>query len=752
MAEGVDAAVRLKLEDLMSSGLQRVKGELKGLGDSTRSAGQDAERSGGMFGGFMGGLAKLGLAAGGIAAVTGAFKGLTGGLIAGNAEFERYEVQFGVLLGSVDKAKERIGELSKFAATTPFELPEVVRAGKVLESFGLQGEKAIARIGKTGPEVLRTIGDAAAGSGAKFDELALTFGKFASGATGEALMRMQELGLTTKEELAKMGVAFDKSGSLLTDKDKALGIVMQAVNARFGGMMEKQSQTFEGMTSNLSDWIGQTRRKLAAPIFEVVKDKLGGLLEFLNAPATTAALEGFATKLAGGIKAAMDAFGTVASVVSGAVALIKDALTGDVGLAIDSANEMWFGFFGTGAPREVLRMVEIVTGALTALVDTIKALFAGDFATAFKTGVEGWSNFREDVITMVVDALPRLLAALNGWAQAATAWITEKALPELRAALPGIATHMLEFVRTTADKLVTALTGFARAFFEWVVPAIPPLLEQLLGLVGTMLRWIGDHSEEIGAKLAEWAGKFAEVIFTVAIPELLKALPGILWTVAKWVATEGIPGIIKVALGLGKGILTGVLNGIEEMQEALFTHLGNLGGDIVAGLRNGISGAWDDLMARVRGLIMQIPEGIRNLLGISSPSKVTAALGYEIVAGLAQGIAQGAPEVEDLMSGLVGRLMSKADAAIARSQSAMVAIAQGLPGGRYSSPYEGLSGFDRATGKVRLAPNDPDAARLLATRPNEYMMTTQLVVDGKVLAQVVSDHTMNGAIAKGASL
>lgn len=752
MAENVDAAVRLKLEDLMSSGLQRVKGELKGLGDSTRQAGKDAEHSGGLFGGFMGGLAKFGLAAGGIAAVTGAFKGLTGGLIAGNAEFERYEVQFGVLLGSVDKAKERIGELSKFAATTPFELPEVVRAGKVLESFGLQGEKALARIGKTGPEVLRTIGDAAAGSGARFDELALTFGKFASGATGEALMRMQELGLTTKEELAKMGVAFDKSGSLLTDKDKALGIVMQAVNARFGGMMDKQSQTFEGMTSNLSDWIGQTRRKLAAPIFEVVKDKLGGLLEFLNAPSTMAALEGFATKLAGGISAAMEGIGKVVDVAGGFVTAIKASLTGGEA-ALDEWNEHIYGIFFAGQdglPEVVRAGTQAISEVLTGFGQTIQKVMAGDIGGALTTAVSTWSTFRERVVTMVTDALPQLLTALNGWAQAAVAWLTEKALPELKAALPAMASHMLEFVRTTADKLVNALTSFARAFFEWVVPAIGPLLTQLLGLLGTMLTWIGDHAEEIGAKLAEWAGKFAEVIVTVAIPRLLEALPGILWNVATWVVTQGVPGIVRIALNLGKGLITGVLNGIEEMQEALFTHIGNIGADVVAGLQRGIAGAWDGLMARVRGLIMQIPEGIRNLLGISSPSKVTAAIGYEIVAGLAKGIADGSPEVEDMMSGLVGRLMSKADAARARMTSALqgAGISMGSAPGVHGPILAGMpaNAVLANDGKQNISLSNWAVGQMRGGT------TINLNVDGKVLAQVVSDHTMDGAIAKGANL
>lgn len=571
MAENVDAAVRLKLEDLMSSGLARVKGELKGVGDATHDAGRKAETSGGLFSGMLGTFAKVGLAATGIAAIAGALKGLVGGLVSGNAEFERYEVQFGVLLGSVDKAKERIGALAKFAATTPFELPEVVKAGKVLETFGLQGDKAMSRFGKSTEQILQTVGDAAAGSGARFDELALTFGKFSSGATGEALMRLQELGITTREELANMGVHFDKSGALLSGKEETLAKIFEAVDKRFGGMMVKQSQTFEGMVSNLSDWIGQTKRKLMEPIFEVVKDKLGALLEFLNDPATGAALEAFAAKVATGIGTAMDVIGGVVDTVSGVVSFLKDAWV-DPGLAMDDFHEIVMAKFGVtsaGIPTIVDQGVKLIADTIESMGDVVGKVMEGDIPGALGIAFDAYGNFRQGVVTILTDALPEILETMNGWARAAIDWITTKALPELKQKLPLIASEMLAFVLATADKLVEAITSFARAFFEWVGPAIGPLLSELLGLLGTMIKWIGDHAEEIGQKLAEWAGKFAEVIVTVAIPALLQALPGIIWTIASWVVTEGIPGVLRIFAGVGKGIITGILDGLGNLASAV---------------------------------------------------------------------------------------------------------------------------------------------------------------------------------------
>src|ERR1043165_8928030 len=66
----------------------------------------------GKIGGTIGTGLKVGLVAlgGGVAAaIAGIFQGVTS-----NAEFERFNTQFGVLLGSAEKAQARLDELSKF--------------------------------------------------------------------------------------------------------------------------------------------------------------------------------------------------------------------------------------------------------------------------------------------------------------------------------------------------------------------------------------------------------------------------------------------------------------------------------------------------------------------------------------------------------------------------------------------------------------------------------------------------------------
>lgn len=242
----------------------------------------------------------------GLGFVADKIKGVAGAMIDGNAEFETYQTQFGVLLKSSTAAKQRLEELAKFGASTPFELPELVRADKILTAFGLDSEDTAKRFGVSGAQIRTTIGDVAAGTGTSFEELSTTFGKFASGATGDAIARFQELGIATKEEMASWGLEFSKSGQLLTPTQEAFTILEKHVRDKFGGMMDAQSKTFSGMVSNLQDWAGQTLRTMGQPIFEVVKDKLGVLLDFLNRPETQATMNKIAKVLADDIGKAMD--------------------------------------------------------------------------------------------------------------------------------------------------------------------------------------------------------------------------------------------------------------------------------------------------------------------------------------------------------------------------------------------------------------------------------------------------------------
>jgi phage-related protein len=91
---------------------------------------------------------------------------------------------------------------------------------------------------------------------------------------------------------------------------------------------------------------------------------------------------------------------------------------------------------------------------------------------------------------------------------------------------------------------------------------------------------------------------------------------------------RGVPGMIVGALGNLGGLLY------------------NAGRDLVLGFWNGIVSLWNWLVGEVQNLFGGLAGWAKSILGIASPSKVFAAIGKEIPAGLAIGMDVGAPMIE----------------------------------------------------------------------------------------------------------
>jgi hypothetical protein len=191
-----------------------------------------------------------------------------------NVLFEDFEVQFTTLLKSADAANERIREYAEFGAATPFNLPEIVQAGKLLQTFG--GE-----VLATG-DALTMVGDMASASGSGFSNVAMWVGRAYSAMQsgrpfGEAAARLQELGLMSGEARNKLET-LQKSGASTAEQWAAFTEVM----SKFNGMMEMQSATLGGMRSNLEDYEEQIALVGGAPLFEAEKDRLKNYLAYLE--------------------------------------------------------------------------------------------------------------------------------------------------------------------------------------------------------------------------------------------------------------------------------------------------------------------------------------------------------------------------------------------------------------------------------------------------------------------------------------
>lgn len=196
------------------------------------------------------------------------------GAIQESFKFETLTVQFKTLLGSAEEAKRRMASLAEFAEVTPFNLEEVVKASRTL---------TVLSDGALGTEYsLRLVGDAAAATGASFEEVAFWVGRayaMIKGGQpfGEAALRLQELGILTPAVRTEME-ALQASGAKNSEVWEAFAARLE----EFGGAMEDLSQTGDGLTSTLKDTWTAAVREFGDVFSDAAKESIGFLITILG--------------------------------------------------------------------------------------------------------------------------------------------------------------------------------------------------------------------------------------------------------------------------------------------------------------------------------------------------------------------------------------------------------------------------------------------------------------------------------------
>lgn len=199
-------------------------------------------------------------------------------------DFETAEVAFGVLLGGADKAKATLKDLSDFAASTPFEFPELQGAARSLLAFGTAQNELI--------PAMRKVGDIASAINQPIGQIAEIYGK----ARVQGRLFMEDInqltgrGIPVIQELAKQfGVAESEVRQLVSSGQVGFANLDQAFTSltstggKFAGMMERQSHTIAGLWSSVKDNFNTLLRDMAQPVVLAIQPKLEEVLKWMSA-------------------------------------------------------------------------------------------------------------------------------------------------------------------------------------------------------------------------------------------------------------------------------------------------------------------------------------------------------------------------------------------------------------------------------------------------------------------------------------
>jgi tape measure domain-containing protein len=170
----------------------------------------------------------------------------------------RAEMAFTTLTGSADRANALLRDLQAFAATTPFEFPQLVEAGKRMLAMGFSAQQLI--------PTLTAIGDATAGLGGGVDvmnRIILALGQMqAKGkVASQEMKQLADASIPAWDLLAqKLGVTVPEAMKLVqrgaVDAATGVSAVLEGMAQKFGGLMAQQSATIQGTISNLHETLG----------------------------------------------------------------------------------------------------------------------------------------------------------------------------------------------------------------------------------------------------------------------------------------------------------------------------------------------------------------------------------------------------------------------------------------------------------------------------------------------------------------
>lgn len=201
-----------------------------------------------------------------------------------NASMQSYLTNFKVMLGSEEQAAEKLAEIRKMEASTPFSLDDLTSGTQTLLQFGIAVDDT------TG--VLQQLGDISLGNADKLQTLVRAYGKMSSAqkVTLENVTMMIDAGFNplnqicnaTGESMADLYKRISDGKVSFAELESAVSSATSQGGQFYNGMLEA-SQTFSGRMSTLKDNVSALTGELTGGLFEA----LGELVVKVNEAAVS---------------------------------------------------------------------------------------------------------------------------------------------------------------------------------------------------------------------------------------------------------------------------------------------------------------------------------------------------------------------------------------------------------------------------------------------------------------------------------
>ena len=383
-----------------------------------------------------------------------------------------------------------------------------------------------------------------------------------------------------------------------------------------------------------------------------------------------------------------------ATTIEGSVGMMQAAWTnlitgiGDSNADLDTLIENFASSVGTAADNVLPRITQILSG-LGMAIQQLAPIIA------------------EQLPTMVSSILPSLV---NAGSQLLVGLITGivSAAPQLVAAVPGIISGFVNALAENGPTLLASGQQLLSMVSSGIVEGFPVILEDGTILLTNLIDGIMS-----------------------ALPDLIARLPEIITGITNFIS-ENLPNIVNSGIQILQSLITGIINAIPSLVSALpkimnaivngikslMGSVVNVGKNIVEGIWQGIQNMASWIKNKVKNFFGGIVDSVKGLLGIHSPSTVFADMGRNMALGMGEGWDSEFSKIKGQIEGGMNFQTGSVDfasSALGRSQTGL-------------------------TGAINS---------VAATMGQNFTITVQSVLDGRVIGETAYQYSRNKARAYG---
>ena len=278
-------------------------------------------------------------------------------------------------------------------------------------------------------------------------------------------------------------------------------------------------------------------------------------------------------------------------------------------------------------------------------------------------------NFVDSAITAAGNIAPRIEQVLAG-----IGTVGEKIAPVIADGISAAVEKAPEFLTVGANMLVS----LGNALMEQSDLLIQNAFDLVLVLADGLIQGVdglASSAMELVDKLAMWVEEYSNVLADKAVTlittlanAIIKNLPGLIVAAVRIIGSlatgliENLPTLIKQVPTIIAELVNGFVEGLPDIID--------VGKQIVNGLWEGIKSLGSWLGDKVSGFFGDMVDGVKDFLGIRSPSRVFASIGEFMMEGLAIGMENSKGEVmetaKDIIDEVKERFNSLTDVLTAR--------------------------------------------------------------------------------------